>query len=93
MHSTKEILGIKTFFAVEQPVKLFWIFIRNRHIANSQIRKLCKEAVLFHIQANCYHINDCVTAFFAAEREFSAIRPGVQSYPQEYALHSVRLSQ
>lgn len=69
MHSTKEILGIKTFFAVEQPVKLFWIFIRNRHIANSQIRKLCKEAVLFHIQANCHHINDCVTAFFSQMRE------------------------
>lgn len=26
--------------------------------------------------------------YFAVEREFSAIRPGVQSYPQEYALHS-----
>ncbi len=53
----------------EQPVKLFRIFIRNRHIANSQIRKLCKEAVLFHIQANCHHINDCVTAFFSQLRE------------------------
>ena len=33
----------------EQTVKFFRVFIGNRYIANAQIRKLCKKAILFHI--------------------------------------------
>ena len=53
----------------EQAIKFFWIFIGNRYITNAQIRKLCKKAILFHIQSNSHHINDRVTTFFTQLRQ------------------------
>ena len=53
----------------EQSVKFFRVFVGNRYIANSQIGKLCKKAVLFHIQSNSHHINDRMTAFLSQLRQ------------------------
>ena len=55
--------------AAEQAVKLFRVFVSNRHIANSKIGKLCKKAVLFHIQSDSHHINNCVAAFLTQLRK------------------------
>ena len=55
--------------ATKQAIKFFRVFIGNRYITNSQIRKLCKKAVLFHIQSDSHHINDRVTAFLSQLRQ------------------------
>ena len=52
----------------EQTIKFFRIFVGNRYITNSQIGKLCKKAILFHIQSDSHHINDRVTAFLSQLR-------------------------
>ena len=55
--------------ATEQAIKLFRVFVGNRYIANSQIGKLCKKAILFHVQTYCHHINNRMTAFFTQLRK------------------------
>ena len=52
----------------EQTIKFFRVFVGNRYITNSQIGKLCKKAVLFHIQSDSHHINDRVAAFLSQLR-------------------------
>ena len=53
----------------EKAVKFFRVFVGNRYIANSQIGKLCKKAVLFHIQSDSHHINNRMTAFLSQLRQ------------------------
>ena len=55
--------------SAEQAVKFLRVFVGNRYIANAQIGKLRKKAVLFHIQSDSHHINDSVTAFLSQLRQ------------------------
>ena len=55
--------------AAEQTVIFFRVVVRNGHIGESQIGKLCKEAVFLDIQMHGHHINNGVAAVPAQLRK------------------------
>ena len=55
--------------AAEQTVKFFRVVVRNGHIGESQIGKLCKEAVFLDIQMHGHHIDNSVAALFPQLRK------------------------
>ena len=55
--------------AAEQTVIFFRVVVRNGHIGEPQIGKLCKEAVFLDIQMHGHHINNGVAAVPAQLRK------------------------
>ena len=55
--------------AAEQTVIFFRVVIRNGHIGEPQIGKLCKEAVFLDIQMHGHHIDNGVAALFPQLRK------------------------